>query len=228
MLDVLIQKLKDAKHVKVSQLEIDTEINKLVSDTGESAGTQKMQNEIPESQIKTAQLISDKVDAAPIPYSQKVDLAHRQIYDLVDEYEEIRQREPGGSRRTRMMNEVAAKMRALAFVTYPLLPALMAGKRAGERLAAICTLQVRPELGHFYWLVERIMEEEQPFIFFHASLAVLELVKTHSFISRETIEPAILKALERIQDFRGGRPDQNTVDVLNEILKRLQGQNREM
>lgn len=227
--DVLIQKLKEAKHLKAGQLEINTaveEIQRIVNRSAESAGGQDIKKEIPESQIKAAQLVGEKLDSAPISYSQKVDVAHRQVYDIVEEYEGIRRAEPSGPRRTRSMNEIAAKMRALAVVAYPLLPSLMSGKRAGERLAAICTLQVRPELGHFHWLADRLMQEEQPFVFFHASLAILELVKSNPFISRETAEPPIRKALEHMSSFRGGNPDQNTIDVLNEVLKKLQNQSR--
>jgi hypothetical protein len=223
LFDVLIKKLKEARHVKAGQLEIDTaeEIQQVVQRTAEAAGVQDIKKEIPENQIKAAQLVGEKLDAAPIAYSQKVDVVYRQVYELVDEYETTRQMLPGGPRRTQTMNETAAKMRALAFAAYPLLPSLMSGKKTGERLAAICTLQVKPELSHFYWLVDRIVKEEQPFIFFQAAVAILELVKSHSRISREVAEPAITAAIEHLRTYRGV-PDQNTIDVLSEALQRLE------
>lgn len=228
ILDVLTQKLKEAKYVKAGQVEIDTaeQINQVVSSTGESANVDVSQRKVPKSQIKAAELVSKKLEAAPIPYSQKVDLAYQQVYDLVDEYERIRREQQPGSKRTRIMNEIAAKMRALAVVVYPLLPTLMSGQRTGERLAAICALQVRPELGRFDWLVDRVMQEEQPFVFFHASLAILELIKSNRLINREVAEPRIRAALAHMQGFREGRPDQNTIDVLNEALEMLQAHNR--
>jgi hypothetical protein len=109
-------------------------------------------------------------------------------------------------------------MRALSIAARPLLVTLMSGEKSGERLAAICILQVRPELGYFDWLVERVMEEDQPFILFHASLAILALIKSHPYVKPEIASQSIRAALERVVGFKGGKPDQNTIDVLTDAL----------
>ena len=226
LFDVLIQKAKTAKHLKAGQLEIDAaeEIDRVMNRTAVLAGDHDTQKEIPESHIKAAQIVGETLDAAHISYGQKIDLARKQIYDLADEYEKIHDSEVRGPGRTHKMNEVAAKMRALAVVAYPSLPSLMSGKRPGERLAAICILQVKPGLSHFYWLIERTMQETQSFVFFHASLAILELVKHDPFISTETAGHLVRRALRHVTAARGGKPDQNIVDIFNEVLKRLQNQ----
>jgi hypothetical protein len=223
IIDILTVKLREAKHVKAGQLEIDTEqqIGQVLNETSAAAGGQVITREIPEGQIHAAELVGDRLNAAPISLSQKLDIVHKQIYELVQEYDDTRQNMPSGPARTRQMNEIAAKMRALSIVAYPLLRFLTAGKKPGERLAAICILQVRPELGYFDWLIERVMKEDQAFILFHASLAILELVRTYSYLRPDIAAEAIRNALDRVTRFSGGKPDQNTIDVLNEALSRL-------
>jgi len=223
ILDVLAQKLKEAKRVKAGQVEIDTaeEIVRVLNKAGEEAKAEKLEKNIPQHQIQAANLVQERLAAAPIAYSQKLDVIYKQMYDLVEQYETTRRELPSGPRRTRSMNEIAAKMRALSIVARPLLPTLMAGKTHGERLAAICILQVEPELGYFDWLIDRILQEDQPFILFHAALAVLELVKTHPYLKPEIARQLIGRALTRVSSFEGGTPDQNTIDVLNQALSLL-------
>lgn len=221
--DVLIQKLKDAKHLKAGQVEIDTEqaMDTVIEKSGEGAKSQGVLKEIPKEQVQAAQKVGEELNAAPITFSHKLDVAHKQIYKLINQYEQTRHTLPSGSKRTNAMNEIAAKMRALAIAAYPLLPLLMAGEKPGERLAAVCILQIRPELGYFDWLIERVMNEEQPFLFFHASLAILETVKAHPYFRREIARESIHSAIERIGSFQNGQPDQNTIDVLNQALSLL-------
>jgi hypothetical protein len=220
LFDILALKLK---HVKLAQIEIDTEqeIDRVVRETGERASDQKLQKEIPQEQIRAALEVGERLNDAPIAFSHKLDVAHKQVYDLISKYEAIRRNMPRGTPRTRKMNEIAAKMRALSIAAYPLLPTLTMGKKSGERLAAICFLQVRPELGYFDWLVERVMEEDQAFLLFHASLAILELVKTHPYLHPESAGKAIGDALEKVSNFPGGHPDQNTIEILQDALSRL-------
>ncbi len=221
--DILAVKLRDAKHVKAGQIEIDTEeaIHRAVSEAGERASNEQFLKAIPDEQIRAAQAVGEQLKAAPIAFSHKLDFVHTQAYDLVNQYEAARREMHPGPTRTRKMNEIAAKMRALSIAAYPLLPVLMGGKIPGERLAAICVLQVRPELGYFDWLIERVMNESQPFLFFQASVAILELVKSHPYLHPEIAGRSIREALEKISNFQGGPPDQNTIEVLEEALKRL-------
>jgi hypothetical protein len=223
-LDVISQKIREAKHLKAGQVEIDTAeaISKVANQVAESASVQDVKKEIPETQIEAARVIGEKLKSAPIGTTQKVDLAERSINALIDEYEKTRREMRSGPARTRAMDEITAKIRAYAIAARPLLPSLVQGSRPGERLTAICILQVRPEVGYFYWLVGRIMEEDQAFLLFHASLAILALVKTHSDLKDESAAKAVRAALDHVKGYSGGGgPDPNTVDVLNEVLSRL-------
>jgi hypothetical protein len=223
--DIICTKLKEAKHVKAGQFEIDTElaITQAMNRTAEQASRETIGKEVPKNQIEAAILVDEELNAAPLAFSRKLDVVHSQLYSLVDQYENVRRDQPSGPARTRRMNEIAAKMRAISIAAYPLLLPLMAGKRTGERLAAICIMQVRPEIGYFDWLVERIMEEDQPFVFFHASLAILELVKAHSYLRPKIAADLIRRGIERLESFRDGKPDANTIEVLDHALAILEG-----
>ena len=140
---------------------------------------------------------------------------------LVTDYEDIRQRMPSGVARTRAMNEVVAKMRALSVATLPAIRTFMSGQLAGERLAAICILQVVPDFESFAWLVDRIKTEEQAFILFHASVAILSLVKSGIYNDPEEVRRGINDALQHVMSFKGGSPDRNTIDTLNRALSQV-------
>jgi hypothetical protein len=120
------------------------------------------------------------------------------------------------------MNEVAAKMRALSLASRPLLTTLMSGQTAGERLAAICILQVAPEFEYFDWLIDRVKNEEEPFVFFQASFGVLEMVKAGAYPDKAKVKEAVEDSLVKISGFKGGIPDQSTIDVLNMALSLLE------
>lgn len=223
LLDVLTQKVHDAKHLKAGQIELDTQeaISKVVEQTGRDAGSQEIRREVPENQINAARLVERNLRAAPIAFSEKLDVVERNVRALVNQYEQIRRDVSSGPQRTRQMNEITAKIRAYALVAYPLLPFLSESERPCERLAAICILQVKPEPTYFQWLIDRIMEESQAFLLFHASLAILQLIRAFPYVGRDVATERIQSALNHVKGFSGGKPDQNTIDVLTQVLREL-------
>jgi hypothetical protein len=112
-------------------------------------------------------------------------------------------------------------MRTLSLLAIPILPTLTRSKEPGERLAAIAALQVQPDARYSQWLLER-MSTEQPFIFFHAALALRQLVYKGSGFDKDELEPQVRAALETVMNFTGGPPDQNTIEVLEDTLHNLQ------
>jgi hypothetical protein len=78
----------------------------------------------------------------------------RQVHDLAVEYERIRATMRPSDSRTRRMEVVLTKMRTLAFAAYPLLDQLTNSSSAGERLAAVAILEVRPSQAYLNWLAE--------------------------------------------------------------------------
>jgi len=220
LLEVLTKKLATATKVKAWQLELETteqEINEVVNKTGETASSEALTPKIPENQLKAAQEVNQRLLESPLSVQSALGVVQRQIQSLIGEYERIRGI-PRSPMRTRSMNEVAAKMRSLSVAARPLLHSLMSGQSAGERLAAICVLQVMPEVRYFPWLIERIKNEDQPFVFYQAAVAILVLVKARIYPEGAGIKEEIKGALQHISGFKGGLPDQNTIDVLNEAL----------
>lgn len=216
---VITKRLEDATSVKAGSVEIklkQQKVTRLLAQTTKTAN-EDIREKIPEEQIQAAEeveniLHDDQVSAFEVTY--------RQVERLVWEYENARNRLPSGPPRTKLMNEIAAKMRALGLAARPLLQGLKSGFTAGETLAAICVLQVAPESGSFDWLIQKIKTEKQPFIFFQAALAVLELVRREAYSDKAAAKAAIEDAREQIGRFPGV-PDKNTLDVLNMALREL-------
>jgi hypothetical protein len=220
LIEVLTKKLEAATKLKAGQFEIESkeqEVKRVLEATSKTA-SDNIQEKIPEEQIRAAGEVERLLEDGQ---SSAQGVVSRQIKLLVKEYEDIRNRMSQGQQRTRRMNEVAAKMRALGLAARPLVRSLQSGQTAGERLAAICILQVAPEFGYFDWLIQRIKSEKQAFIFFQAAIAVLELVKAGMYTNKSTIKAAIEDARQHIASFRDGVPDQNTIDVLTTAISLL-------
>jgi hypothetical protein len=225
LFDVLTKKIATATKVRAWQLEIETaeqDVKDAVERVGRAAGGETLEARIPEGQVKAAQEVNERLQASPLTEERAAGVAQRQMQLLVSEYDELRERMPTSSPvRTRAMNEIVAKMRALSLAARPALHSFMSGHSAGDRLAAVCILQVAPEFGYFRWLVERIKSENQPFVLFHSAVAILALVKTGQYGDSTLIKQGINDALQHVKAFKGGTPDRNTIDVLNEALSQV-------
>ena len=62
---------------------------------------------------------------------------------------------------------------------------------------------------------------EQPFVFFHASLALQKIASQYGSTETGRIREVARQALEQVRSVRGKEPDRNTVSVLEEVLNRL-------
>lgn len=137
---------------------------------------------------------------------------------LATEYDVTRSAMPPGRERTLAMNQIIAKMRALA-------PAVSRhvdnfkndNKSAGHRLAAIAIMQMLTNAVDIDWLVERF-SRENPFVFYQASLVLDRCAKSGDAEIRARVQNAARRAVEALQKFRG-EPDRNTMSVLNGILR---------
>lgn len=224
LIEVFTNKLSTATKLKAWQFELESkeqEVQEALDKTGEAASSEVQRPEIPEIQLQAAKDVNRILADGHISERRAIGVVQRQLNSLIAEYEQLRIEMRQGPARTRKMNEVAAKMRALSLASRPLLRSLVSGQSAGERLAAICILQVAPEYGYFPWLIERIKKEEQPFVFFQAAVAVLELVRAHMYSDKIKIKEAIEDARQHIASFKGGPPDQDTIDVLGKALSQL-------
>jgi hypothetical protein len=116
----------------------------------------------------------------PTERASSVDAGARsEILKLAEEYEETRRTMTSGSARTRRMTAIFSRMKAKAASILPLVEDLKKSNFAGQRLAAIATLQMFPQTEHMAWLAERLdnPEVERPFVGYQAAVAILEAVR---------------------------------------------------
>jgi hypothetical protein len=218
LLKVLSRKLSSAKKLKLGQFELEEELEEAVSEAGAKANEADIPNTVPINQLRAAQNLKQRVIGSSVPKSEVLEAVRGQIFDLANEYESVRTEMQSGPSRTRKMNEIAAGMRTLALTGLPLRTELTRSQIAGQRLAAICMLQIEPRPRYFRWLIDRLKTESQAFILFQAALAILELVKKRLYVNVDETRSAIKDAIGVISAFKGGPPDQNTLDALNEAL----------
>ena len=142
------------------------------------------------------------------------------ISELAVEYEATRARMTPGRERTRAMNAITARMHTLAILARPLLPRFAGSDRPGDRLAAICILEVSPDIEYVSWLANR-MKTEKPFLMFHAALGLREAARRFKTIAGDGICEIIEKALGVLDEFErreGVKADVNTRNVLMATL----------
>lgn len=202
LLKVFGRKLSSARKLKLGQFEVEEELADAVSEAGAKVDEADTSKTVPKSQLQAAENLKKKVRRADIPKSEVLEAVSDQIFDLAAQYESVRTRLPSGHFRTRKMNEIAAGMRTLALAGLPLRTRLTQSATVGERLAAICMLQVEPRPRYFRWLIERLKTEDQAFVLFQAALAILELVKKHLYLNADEARSAISDAIAFVSAFR--------------------------
>lgn len=222
LLEVFGSKLSSAKKLKFGQFELEEIIQTEVEDAAEQVSAQPVDDHLPKSipgtQVAAAKRLKEKVNETSIPNEVVLESVRQEIYRLANEYETARGTMPSGHLRTRRMNEIAAGMRTLALAGLSLRTELTKSASAGKRLAAICILQVEPRPRYFSWLIQRVKTESQPFIFYQAAVAILEMARKNLFVNSTQARSEIIDAIRVISNFKGGQPDQNTIDALNEAL----------
>ncbi len=170
---------------------------------------------IPNTEVAAATGVRALLEAAPNSTLRKSAEAviKARMLGFAQEYETLRASMHAGPDRTRAMNGVVAKMRTLALAADLFLDEFMSASNSpGTRLAAICILQMKPEMRAVSWLVER-MKVEQPFVFFHASVALLNTVRRFGQSRRTALSAALEAALAQVQSF-GDQADANTIRSL--------------
>ena len=179
---------------------------------------------ISSTEVSAAAGVRSLLDAAPNSTLRKAaeDTIKARMVGFAQEYETTRASMHRGPERTRAMNAIVAKMRTLALAADLFQDEWMAADSSpGRRLAAICILQLNPEMRALPWLVDR-MRVEQPFVFFHASVALLNTARRFGQGNRESVSKALRDALGQVQSF-GEKADANTVRLLTLALSELEG-----
>lgn len=146
-----------------------------------------------------------------------ISVVRTQVFQLAQEYEQIRATMPPGDTRTRRMEVVITKMRTLALAAYPLLRELTNSESPGERLAAVAILQVRPNPDYLEWLATRLAEEK-PFIGYHAGVALLVAVRN---LDRSDYGTKLQQAIQKAKESVARKKDTDRYRVLSDAEKEL-------
>jgi hypothetical protein len=189
--------------------ELQTELNKAAEgviglrgrSTGASAEELKQALKVKE--------IADRGDAA---------LVRQQVESLAREYEDIRSSMPSGDDRTRRMEVLMSKMRAIGRAAFPIRYELTQSPSPGQRLQVIASLQVRPDFELLEWLANRI-RVERPFVAYHAVVALNTAAR--DAYAREHLNELEI-ALERAkQASQGLSPDPDRTKELEQLEKTI-------
>ena len=177
---------------------------------------------ISSTEVSAATGVRSLLEAAPTSTLRKAgeEAIKTRMTGFAQEYETTRASMHAGPERTRAMNAIVAKMRTLALAADLFLDEFMAADSPGRRLAAICILQLKPEMRALPWLTAR-MRQEQPFVFFHAAVALLNAVRRFSLTDQAALSESLRSALSQVQGF-GPKADANTVRLLTLALSELE------
>jgi hypothetical protein len=184
-----------------------------------------------ESNLSTIPLMPDMVRAvAPnaaftppaAPTAAPVDTASRDAaLELAREYDKTRAAMPSSSERTRAMEGIFSKMKIAAPRVQAFLRSFESDQSAGVRLLAVAVLNMFPSGEHLDWLAERLdPEQEQPFVAYHASVALLDAVTNLSPEHCPTLEAALTKAMELGERLQGDSARLNVLTRAKQDLAR--------
>lgn len=189
--------------VKIGSLE--AELEKLGEKEADTPG-----GAVTASQVKAAndfELVSDSIG---------FNVLTKEMDRLAFDYDTIRRSKPSGHSRTREMTKILIQMRGLAKAVSGYLPAYMSSGAPGSRLAAIAIMQMEPGKANLEWLSQRF-ENEAPFLFYHAALALRNLANDASPTVLEMVKVTAAEALKTVQEF-DGEPDVETIAVLKTLI----------
>ena len=132
------------------------------------------------------------------------DSAREAATKLTTDYDAIRERMPKSDERTRMMEGIFSQMKVVAPKVQGLLPSFQQGSTSGAHLMAIAILNMFPSSDQLDWLAERLNPEvEQPFVTYHAAVALLDSVANLPTKDCAKLREAITKGkqlAERLKD----------------------------
>ena len=169
-----------------------------------------------ERAIKVERLVS----SADLP------LVRQQVDALAAEYERVRGSMRASDTRTRAMEVVVSKMRTIGRAAYPLRHDLAESLSPGHRLQAIASLQVIPDYDFLDWLVDRIDKERQPFVTYHALVALNTAANDERASAHlRAIESALARVREKSATIGRDTDRHRLIEQFERQVKRLRKTN---
>jgi len=165
--------------------------------------------------------LSDVVPAATVtqPLTAKdIDFAVAELKSLAERYETIRKEMLPGDDRTIRMEGIVAQMRVVVPAALSRGAQFQSSVIAGERLAFIVMLQLKPAPSALQWIVDRF-RVERPFVQYHAALALRNAARALPAQKQQVIE-SVQTALEILGPDVSETSDRKR--ILNQIVKEIQ------
>jgi hypothetical protein len=163
--------------------------------------------------------------AAQVSTADDLVATRAEIDALADGYDAVRRPITGmrsGPERTRRMEVIASRMRALALSAFPLLDELRESASAGKRLAAVSILEAIPDVRHLGWLADRV-RDEKPFVGYHAALGLLAAARSLDVDDLTHVQEALEAARRSTQHLRPDTDRETMLRYTNEELLRRMG-----
>jgi len=161
-------------------------------------------------------------DVAQLAKSENLEQRRERVVELAREYDSVRASMTASDERTRRLEVVASKMRALSLACYDLLPVLAASPSAGHRLAAVSFLEVKPNPEYLDWLADRVAKEK-PFIGYHAAWALRYAIESLPPSELPNVKKAIDSALASPGTAKGSDRERILQEALKKVSARLSG-----
>ncbi len=140
-----------------------------------------------------------------------------EVRKLADRYNALRLTMQSGFERTSAMGAVASQMKLFGTtLSDELLKELTKSSSAGERLAAVISLELSPRPDYLEWLKESI-KTEQPFIGYHAALALQAAVRALDQEHHSQLRSVIAEAQKLLE----GKKASDRYQVLTSALEEL-------
>jgi Sec-independent protein translocase protein TatA len=193
---------------------------------GISLELDRIANEEADTEVeKGGKITPRQVGAAARIKVKSQDVGSQVILDELDslclEYDGLRRTMPSGTDRTRAMTRVVVKMRSLAPSAVDQIDIYKNSGSPGSRLAAVAMMQMVPQCADLDWLRDRF-SSEQPFIFYHAALALQNAAnEVVDSTEKQRIRAVAREALDILKRFKG-TPDRGTIEVLESLIASLE------
>jgi hypothetical protein len=158
--------------------------------------------------------------AAKVAMTEASDSIRSYAKQLATKYERVRGSMEPGLPRTRAMENVVMEMRSAVVLLTPLLPKLTTSNSVGERLLALAILQAAPQADQISWVGTRIVEEEQPFVQYHAAVALRVLAQAFVKSNRRELETTLQNVMKVLPKLKVDSDRYRTVQDIATFLEK--------
>lgn len=142
--------------------------------------------------------------------------------ELIRRVEYLRNAAEAAADKVARLNACVEEMRQLPLGESDLTGELHLSASYGERLAAVVSLQQRPDQRYRQWLAERLAVEDS-FLGYHASLSLYDIARTSPLEDLEEVKAVLERADSWVQGEANNRRHETLASALRHVADRLAG-----